>query len=471
MRLLSYLAFKAPLYLVYMAQQVEYEPGKLIAWLKRLPDLQTVMHRKSLVLTKKAVALASFQYVLIVLYLILIGAICLRISFIFLFLALLVPVISIISLILAIYGGRITSIPFNAVKIRKSRKILAGHKGLKIAILGSYGKTTMKELMRTILSESKKVKATPGNKNVPISHARWAVRLKGDEDVLLIEFGESKPGDIATFCQNTLPNMGVITGIASNHLDKYKTIDAVADDLFSINKFVNQKNVYANMDTYLTKRYKSSGVNTNVYSEEGTAKVKIGYAKISINGMSFAASIGKKEKVEFKTKLIGRHLLGPLAVCIEIADSLGLSIEQIRAGVSKTKPFEHRLQPRELGGAWIIDDTYNGSLEGFMAGLKLLSELKAKRKIYVTPGLVDQGEETERVHSEISRAIAKTSPDKVVLMKNSTTDYIKNSLTAAGYKSELQICDNPLEFYTNIEHYIAAGDIWLLQNDWPDAYI
>lgn len=128
------------------------------------------------------------------------------------------------------------------------------------------------------------------------------------------------------------------------------------------------------------------------------------------------------------------------------------------------------MQPYQLGGAWIIDDTYNGNLEGLRAGTQLLAELPAQRKIYVTPGLVDQGAETERVHLAAGKLIAAAKPDIVVLMQNSVTDYIVLGLREAGYSGDLRIEEVPLDFYTNLNHFVAAGDLVLMQNDWTDNY-
>ena len=128
------------------------------------------------------------------------------------------------------------------------------------------------------------------------------------------------------------------------------------------------------------------------------------------------------------------------------------------------------MQPYLLSGAWIIDDTYNGNLEGIRAGTQLLKYLEAYRKIYVTPGLVDQGEETERVHIEVGELIAAAQPDLVVLMQNSVTDYIQHGLAKAKFAGQVQIKTAPLEFYTNLNHFVAAGDLVVMQNDWTDNY-
>jgi UDP-N-acetylmuramyl pentapeptide synthase len=118
----------------------------------------------------------------------------------------------------------------------------------------------------------------------------------------------------------------------------------------------------------------------------------------------------------------------------------------------------------------VIDDTYNGNLEGLKAGLALLKELPARKKWYVTPGLVDQGAETKRVHTELGAAIAVSQPDIVVLMQNSVTAIIEQAMKSNGYSGELRIEQHPLDFYLNIEHMIANGDVILMQNDWTDNY-
>ena len=128
------------------------------------------------------------------------------------------------------------------------------------------------------------------------------------------------------------------------------------------------------------------------------------------------------------------------------------------------------MQPYGLGGAWIIDDTYNGNLEGIRAGLELLKDLPAKRRIYVTPGLVDQGVENERVHRTIGGLIASAKPDQVVLMQNSVTSWIMSGLKEANYQGEVTIEAVPLNFYSNLKHFVASGDVVLMQNDWTDNY-
>jgi UDP-N-acetylmuramoyl-tripeptide--D-alanyl-D-alanine ligase len=159
-----------------------------------------------------------------------------------------------------------------------------------------------------------------------------------------------------------------------------------------------------------------------------------------------------------------------LLLAIAIADEFGLTDDQIVSGVAATKPVEHRMNPYMLNGAWIIDDTYNGNIEGMKAGLRVLQLVDGTRKIYVTPGLVDQGDKISEVHHELAQAITEANPDIVVVMVHKDTSSILEGLAQSGYKGHIIQEKNPLRFYQNIEHFIVAGDVVMLQNDLPDAY-
>ncbi len=466
--LLSYFHPKLPIFLVYMLQQVEYDSGKFIAWILRKPDLTKVNYRQELVWTIKAKLLVGFNYlVLLLILLALLVAVKVN-SLPYLALALFIPFLTVgIFYVFVAIAWNVIERPRRESQIKKAEKIFAGHKGVKIAIAGSFGKTTMKELLYTVLNEGKKIAKTPGNKNVPISHARFADSLTGSEDIVLIEYGEAAPGDILNFAGNTHPDIGIITGLAPNHLDGYKTLEAVADDLFGLKAYLKNKPLYVNTNSAVVKPYIKKGMTT--YGQNGIDGWRISKVKTDIKKTFFVMQKGKN-LIKVESGLLGKHQVGPLALVVVLAHELGLSNKQIEDGLKKTKPFEHRMEPRKIGGGWIIDDTYNGSIEGVIAGLEFLKTITAKRKIYVTPGLVDQGPETQRVHREIGVAIAESNPDKVALMKNSTMEFIKDGIIARGYEGQLEIRDDPLNFYSNIEHYIAAGDVWLLQNDWPDSY-
>lgn len=468
-RALSYFWPKAPWIHVYMLQQVEYNPSKFIAWAASFPNLLSVQKRGQLNKTRRAQLMLILAYGV---WLFFVGTglattVAMH-NIVFLLIAALAPVASMLAVYLTTYVLQTLVVePRHKREITAAKTKLEQMPAVRIAVIGSYGKTSMKEMLTTILSEGKRVAATPGNKNVLISHARWINgQLRGDEEMLIFEYGEGAPGDILKLARLSNPHYAIVTGLAPAHLDAYPSLESIADDFATIGQFITDDDkLYINGEASLL-RDKMIG---NFYDEMGVAGWEVSDVAIGFEGTTFKLKRTNRS-LTLHTGLLGRHQIGPLAAAVALAAQLGLTNEQIIAGVAVTTAFEHRMQAQALQGAWIIDDTYNGNIEGMRAGLALLKELPAKRKIYVTPGLVDQGEENIRVHEKLGRLIAEAKPDTVVLMKNSNTAYIETGLKAGTYSGELSIEDNPLEYYTNLEHYLAAGDIAMLQNDLPDSY-
>lgn len=474
--LIGLYGWRYPRTLVYMLQSTEYQVRPYLAWVVRTKDFGQVMQRRQLVMTKAArlliegLYLAMAALIIVSLSLIyvghwhgVIGAVPLGVIILLIY-----PyVLAYLAVVPLVLGRLLISRPRERKLIVQSEKIFAAHPAIKIAVAGSYGKTTMKELLATVLSEGKVVAATPANKNVAISHAYFARKLTGKEEMLVIEYGEGAPGDVAGFACTTHPDRAIITGIAPAHLDQYKTVEAAARDIFAVADYVKESEVYVNGDSPAVVNFIKPGY--EVFTNQKCLGWQIKKVHVGLGGIKFQLEKGSKS-LALESGLVGRHQLGFLGFVAALALELGLTPAEVRSGIAKTKPFEHRMQPYQLGGAWIVDDTYNGNLEGIRAGTALLQELSAKRKIYVSPGLVDQGMETESVHIEMGKLIAQATPDLVVLMQNSVTNFIQQGLKDGYFKGEVRIEPQPLEFYTNLGHFVAAGDLVVMQNDWTDNY-
>ncbi len=457
-----------PYVFVYMLQQVENNTHEFLKWVNRLPNYRRVIKRKKLVLTKKTLLQLVLSYATATTLLIAVILLFMHGAYAFAVGLFLVQPAAVI-LMLA-YTTRLAA-KIIAFKRRKdyavaSEKLLT-HKVTKIVVLGSYGKTTAKELLATTLAEGKLVAATPGNMNVPISHARWIInKLTGEEEVLIFELGEGEPGDIKRFCELLHPDIAILTGYAPNHLDSYGTVDALKEDLRSIEDFVKPENLYVAEQAADAIAFQHT---VNVFGPKGNGEWHIKNPEVAITGTSFDL-VHEKEIISLHSNLIGLHNVPMLALCFKLGLAMGLSKKELETGIARTMPFEHRMQAREINGAWLIDDTYNGNLEGIRAGLELLKNIKAARKMYVTPGLVEQGSENEAVHTEIGRLIAASGPDVVVFMRNSVCDIMQKSLKDHGFKGIIRIESDPLVFYGNIQYELAGGDVVLMQNDWTDNY-
>ena len=465
--------------LAYMLQQVNYDPRKFIAWVVRnyrnRQSIYHVMHRQKLVMTRKVMLVVGLGVILRM-------VITLLILFVFFpqdpnivgFILLLTltiwaqPFIAVILFLCMSIPAYIFVVNQRFLpQVKHSEQIFKTHPAVKVAVAGSYGKTTFKELLTTVLSQKYVVATTPGNMNTPVAHARFAQKLNGKEDVLIIEYGEEHPGDVINFWQTTHPDYAVITGLAPNHLEYYRSLDRLAADLLSLRSAVAPEKLYITGESGKLQPFLSE--KDNLFTQSKVGDWKIEGVKLSINGTKFKMSKAK-ELIHVCSRLLGQHHVAPLAMAAALGVQLGLSTQQVEAGIKETKPFEHRMQALSIGGANVIDDTYNGNIEGVLAGLELLDSLPGKRKIYVTPGLVDQGKEKDSVHHQIAKKIANIRPDILVLMKNSSTHIIQLALEKLDYKGKIMIENDPLNFYTHLDQFVAKDDLIIMQNDWTDNY-
>ena len=461
---------------VYMLQSSEYNTGDYVAWLHRTRDFSKVTKRGSLDLTKKVRLLLAFSYLLLgllwfgaILILVVTGTEFIWAVLVAIAILLIQPYLLAYGIVFPLWLGEVLiQKPKEKQMVASSKQKLASHTAVKIAIAGSYGKTSMREILAAVLGEGKKVAAPPHSYNTPIGISKFIEKLSGDVEILIFELGEYYPGDIATLCDLVQPDIGIITGINEAHLSKFKDISSTQATIFELGDYLNGKPLYVNAQNKLT-RQKAKDYKTIEYSELGCNSWHLSGAKLNVQGTDFVAEKAKTA-LQLHTNLLGEHQLGALSCAIAMAEELGLSKQQIAKGIAETRPFEHRMQPYQLNGAWVIDDTYNGNIDGIEAGLKLLKSLKAKRKIYVTPGLVEQGSSAEAIHVRIGKLIAKAQPDEVVLMGNSVTDYIKQGLKAGKFNNQLKIESEPPRFYAHLDSFVAEGDIVMLQNDWPDNY-
>lgn len=474
---LAWWSLKTPVYFVYMLQQVEYLLNPFWGWIRSLVKtrnpLSGVMNRQTLVFTSRAKLLVLVGYGAQLVY-----AAAIAVSVILspsAYVAVIVTGVVLYPVFLPVAYSIIIAVatlviakPQEKKLMQRSKEKLAKHQAIRIVVAGSYGKTTMKELLVSVLAKKYIIKATPGNGNTPSAHAKFIDALGGDEDVLIFELGEGKPGDVLQFAQTLCPDYAIITGLAPNHLDQYKTLDALAEDILSLRQFVTQGKVFIAGDSKTLRDYLRT--DDLLYEEQGGADWHNTDIHITTTSTEFRVSVDGGAAVDITSKLLGRHQVAPLGFVAAFAMKMGVAAQDVRDAISELSPYEHRMRPHQLSGATIIDDTYNGNAEGIMAGLALLAEIEAKRKVYVTPGLVDQGEETETVHKAIAAKIAETKPDWLVLMKNSATEIIQKELGRRGYDGKITIEPAPLAFYQNLDQFVKAGDVVLMQNDWTDNY-
>lgn len=338
--------------------------------------------------------------------------------------------------------------------VAKGKAKLKQFPNLKIiGITGSFGKTTMKEALATVLAQRYKVLKTPENINTPVGISRLVLKeLKPETEIFIVEMGANHKHDIRELTKLAQPDVSVLTGINEAHLETFGNIETTISTKFEIVTFSKPESlVVLNADSSLVKAN---------FEKYVTNHRVIWYQ--SQEGVPFQANVS----------LIGGYIIGVLNACLSIGKEFKLSDEEIKRGIEQIQAVPHRLQViKSPNGITVIDDSYNGNPAGVSEAIKALKAYPAKRRIYITPGLVEMGSENESVHIKIGEQLASVA-DLIILIRNSATPFIAKGLSSKGFDVKNIVWFNSAsKAHASLGGILVSGDVILFQNDWPDNYM
>ena len=357
-----------------------------------------------------------------------------------------------------------------------ARKKLAARKDLlRIGVTGSYGKTSVKVMLGTILGEKYKTYITPSSYNTPMGVGR-VIReeLPDDAQVFVAEMGARQKGDIAEMCDLVHPQYGIITSIGPQHLETFHTMENIADTKFELAQAIPQDGrIFLPADnSYCLDRYRKAPQGKSLF---GLAPVAEGLAMtaqdvaVSHSGSAFTLVNRKGETAVCTTRLLGKHNVQNLLGCAALARELGFSMDEIARGIQKVQPVEHRLQLLETGnGVAVIDDAFNSSPDGTRAALEVLSGFPG-RKIVVTPGLVELGDREEEENRIFGQNMAAVVDIAILVARNGKA--MREGLLEKGFPTgQIMEAKNLQEATAMLAKLTRIGDVVLFENDLPDHY-
>lgn len=367
--------------------------------------------------------------------------------------------------------------------ITRARRFLRRFPDLKIiGLAGSYGKTTVKEVLAAGLAASRKVLKTPENINTPLGIARLILKeLNPTIEFFIVEMGEHYPGDIKRICRLTPPDIAIVTGINEAHLERLQSIEQTAGTIFEIIDYSkpNSRAVLnaddARVGEYYTRRYSTRPAQWYSYRNHSRCPFQITRHEFLEDGAGQHFSLARQGRSlgDFTTKLLGVYAIGATIAALTAGDQLGVSSDDIRRGLASLKPIAHRLEPllNRHQNILVIDDSYNGNPAGVHEAIAVLERFKTRRKIFITPGLVEMGERAQAVHEHIGRALARVA-DRVILISNSVTPAIAAGLTAEGFETgKIVWFPTAQAAYASLGYILQPNDVILFQNDWGDNYV
>ena len=331
-----------------------------------------------------------------------------------------------------------------------------------IAVTGSVGKTSTRDMIASVLQQNFKVLKTEGNYNNEIGLPLTILKLK-DHNAMVLEMGMSNLGEIKKLSDISKPSIGIITNIGTAHIGNLKSRENILKAKLEITSGFNKDSIliinndndllHKNMDK-LKEKYNLITVGINNNSD---------YMALNIEDDAFSSKYDvNKNKVEVMVG--GEAFIYNSLVAYAVGNILNISIDKIVKGIKEFKMTENRLEKIiSKSGINIINDTYNASLDSIKNALNLLNRTNFNKKIFLFGDILELGSYTEEIHREVAKEIIKNNINKVILVGNNVK-YTKDELLKSNYKDEnIYLFNSENETYEFLKEKLKKEDIILLK--------
>lgn len=326
-----------------------------------------------------------------------------------------------------------------------------------IAITGSNGKTTSKELIYAVLAAHFKTYTTQGNLNNHIGVPLTILSVKPDAQMAVIEMGANHQKEIESYCSYTLPSHGIITNCGKAHLEGFGGVEGVRKGKGELYQFLREHKgtafVYADYD-YLQPM--SAGIENIIY---------YGLTKGLVQGQIEAAEpflavriTAGLDATQIRSQLVGDYNLPNILCAATIGKHFGVPDEKIVKAIEAYAPSNSRSQLMEVGTNQIILDAYNANPSSMKVAIENFAKLKADRKIVLLGGMMELGEDSIAEHQALIEQLVALGFEEVVLVGG---DF------AFAHTSKAQIQKTP---YTYLPNSHAARE-WLQELNPQNSYI
>ncbi|MDD5355252.1 MAG: UDP-N-acetylmuramoyl-tripeptide--D-alanyl-D-alanine ligase [Candidatus Omnitrophica bacterium] len=331
-----------------------------------------------------------------------------------------------------------------------------------IAVTGSVGKTTAKDIIAQVLSKRHEVLSNIGTHNNHIGVPQTIFRLNEKHNICVLELGTSRFGEISYLSGITRPDVAVITNIGASHLEFFKNLEGVFKEKKTIvGKLKGPRVVLLNGDDVFLRNLKlPSGFKVFYFGQKEPCDFMASDIAVENNAVVF--SFNKKHK--FRVNTLGKFNIYNVLAGIACGLIFGLSIEDIKESLNNFKFPDKRLNKINCPRFSIIDDTYNSNPLSLRNAIESLIEIKAGgRKILVMGDMLELGKESVDLHRQIGSFVAEKPIDIFVTFGKLSKSAAQAAKAKSGNKQGIFIFDSKPELINFLKDKIQPGDAVLIK--------
>ena len=364
----------------------------------------------------------------------------------------------------------------NARYRSSARARLAAVNPLVVGITGSYGKTSTKFAIERLIGPPGSALATPGSFNTPLGVCRTInEHLEPRHRFFVVEMGAYGEGEIAELMRFVRPTIGVLTAIGPVHLERFGSMEAIRRGKYEVVRELSPDGVaVVNSDDPEVRALADATDHVRVVragiDPAGAPDVTAEDVEVHSRGTRFTiVDTRSGDRARVDTRLLGRHSIGHVLAAVAVGLECGRSLADIAGAIPQLQPVEHRLQLIEgEGGVIVIDDAYNSNPAGAAAALEVLRGMPARKRVVVTPGIIELGERAAEENERFGRTAGEIA-DYVIVVATLNRDALVAGAKTGG-RAEVIAVDTLSEATTRLAGIVAPGDVVLFENDLPDQY-
>lgn len=340
-----------------------------------------------------------------------------------------------------------------------------------VAVTGSVGKTTTKDLLGQVLAPLGEVITPPASFNNEIGLPLTVLRATPTTKVLVLEMGTDAPGDLVYLTRIAPPDVAIVLIVAGAHLEKFGTVEAVAAAKAEILQglapgglaLLNSDNGYV---AAMAKDLPAEQV--RFFGETDRADVKATQVLIDDDGCAAFTLVADGEELPVHLGLVGEHNIPNALAAAGVALHLGVPGEQVQQALAAaTAVSAHRMQVHDVGEIRVIDDAFNANPTSMRAALKTLADVASRtgrRSVAVLGEMLELGPETILAHDEIGRLIVRLNIDKLLTIGDGTKPLNQGAYQEGSWADEIHHVDTLAQARSWLADELRAGDIVLLKS-------
>ncbi len=357
---------------------------------------------------------------------------------------------------------------------KQARIKLASMPHLKvIAITGSYGKTSIKFMIKDLLKERYSVCFTPGSFNTPMGICKVINNdLQAHHQVLILEMGARYAGNIQELCDIAQPDVSIVSNVGLAHLETFGSQEIIAKEKGTIvdNLDAGGVCVLNADDPKVINMGKERSEISRILVGLDTGDIRATNITYDTKGTYFDV-LFENETQKFRTKLLGAHNVQNLLLAIGVAQYFGIRRKTMVIAAQTIEPVKHRLELKQVGDLFVIDDAFNSNPIGAKNAVEILSQFKNRKRFIITPGMIELGKIEEEENYKFGQAIGEADLDYVILVGNERTKPIRDGVENSSRKtSNIYVVDSLFAANDIVKENAEAGDVVLYENDLPDLF-